>query len=631
MKYTAFAFLFIFSSLVLLMWILNITLLPQIFGSLRTADPPAMLMPNVRSDYVNPFGYSAPSNSKHFDNLCIAENKLPSIGEEQENLRRISHQRSLNEWTAETMTRHIDASADYLTKDVSFLSDPLLQKHDYIAIKGFKYCQMLDSSVFRRNVLFDPTFSRSPAVHNSSLYNLTTIDSLGVKSFVAFIDKLAEQVVNDVYAYRSEDAVQTEESHLQRLGCWMAVGGRNSYFQYSQEPLLHWISGKSWFPEMSWANPSLDFEVLLVNAFDDNTSVKMLNTNDELNEHHHSMNHYPLAFTILAHNNINGIRYLIEELHSPETFIMIHIDGKVPEFRKQVIEMISGHPEWIPNVQVTQNSYKSGWGLAGIVHGQLTAYFEMLDLITFEYVVNLSSNDALLVTKETIYNKIRYATNPQSNYLHPLKSKCTQRDRVDTYDRADRPVTLISKDTRPLFADYNKTVPTQLQSLRISTPPGYKFHLTEQWTILTYAFVNSMRHDPVAPTILAPLEYGFLIDELYFSLYSQWSKRWSSTIRPQNYHCIVYDESRHSGPSNITTDKYYYLLNCVHHEDMITRKWYIDESPEMLSVFRELQNYNPRVWTDMLPIVILVAVVLFVSLMRKPIVKLIKSYLFKRR
>ena len=93
---------------------------------------------------------------------------------------------------------------------------------------------------------------------------------------------------------------------------------------------------------------------------------------------------------------------------------------------------------------------------------------------------------------------------PGDNFLSPLSTR-NYDGAYDVYTRINRIPTFQSLDYKSLWGEKSP------RHMRISTPTKYIYWTSHQWNVLTYAFVHSLQHDPVASTILIPFEWGFLL------------------------------------------------------------------------------------------------------------------------
>ena len=212
----------------------------------------------------------------------------------------------------------------------------LLGTEDLLQIRGFRLCRMLDGSTFRAKV---PMYAvlleegdqgeevEDPRVAES------TIETMGAVNFVHFIDRLATQIIRDIQRKREYDFERVRVGQPRRLACYMAAEGRNQYVRYAQRRLLHAIDPKVYFSGMGWTTPQLPAGIPTVNTMLGTTGRTQPEPRTTIDrqadwERASQLPHYRLAFTIIAHDNFLGLSKLIHQLHSPNTIIAIHVDGK---------------------------------------------------------------------------------------------------------------------------------------------------------------------------------------------------------------------------------------------------------------------------------------------------------------
>ena len=460
-----------------------------------------------------------------------------------------------------------------------------------IAIEGFEFCSMYDRAIFRQHIPFYPVLSAEEEIHKNA--QTTTIARFGARAFVHFAESVAKSILNDLALHRGRDLGLVEPEHAIRLACHLALEGRNQYVRFASQKLLQWVDGTIYYPNMGWAHPNVPFEIDLINVRDESATLipkKFARPTLESGKPH-----YPLAFTILGHNNIEGLKYLIDQLEGPQVIIAIHIDQKAKKMHRLVEQMIQeNYYRWDDRVFLTQQNYPARWGGAGIVYGQLAAYFELLERCTFEYVLNASPHDVPLMDTDLMYQWI-LDHGPDKSFMAPL-SEFSYNGAQEVFERINRPPAFQSKDFKSLWADRNE----KLRYLRIGSPENYHFWTAHQWTVLSYAFVFLMQHDPVAPTILIPFEWGFLLDELYFSVYAQWSPRLHDTINTHQTRCMCWAPGG-SSPEKLDSSKLEMLHQCAHEEKLMTRKWHIDEQPWLAAEFESIRanvraHYEEHGW-----------------------------------
>ena len=247
---------------------------------------------------------------------------------------------------------------------------------------------------------------------------------------------------------------------------------------------------------------------------------------------------------------------------------------------------IRAHPTMHDNVIICRTAYKPHWGGSQIVFAQLSAYFELMDRSTFEYAVNLSAYDVPLMDVDVMYGWLR-RHGPATNFMAYLAtSKRLHREQSEW--RVNRVPALQSRDHRPLFGEREHE---RIPDFVLNVYRGYAMTACHQWTVHTYSFLSHLRQDPAASMILAPIEFGFLVDEVYFSMWGHWSSLFYPTIDHRNTRCIEF--STHH-PLPIDGTKLKMLWACVKQERLLTRKWYPHRNPDMEIHFQKMRDYQRR-------------------------------------
>ena len=121
---------------------------------------------------------------------------------------------------------------------------------------------------------------------------------------------------------------------------------------------------------------------------------------------------YTLAYLLLVHNNLPTVIALIDALDDPTVYIYIHVDFNAPnEFREALQELAHNRT----NIAVMPTAFSVIWGHATLLWAQIRGFFDLLDLIEFEYVINLSGSDYPLKSAETIYRALE--EEPGNNWM----------------------------------------------------------------------------------------------------------------------------------------------------------------------------------------------------------------------
>ena len=125
--------------------------------------------------------------------------------------------------------------------------------------------------------------------------------------------------------------------------------------------------------------------------------------------------HYNIAYPLFVHDHIENVAILIEAINDPSVFIYIHIDlASTPEYRQGIERLVANQT----NMAIMPTSFAISWGHVSLVWSELRAVFDLLDMIDFDYMINLSGADYPLKTAKTMYDALE--RRPASNWVWHL-------------------------------------------------------------------------------------------------------------------------------------------------------------------------------------------------------------------
>eukprot|EP00158_Paraphelidium_tribonemae_P006195 Partr_v1_DN27721_c2_g2_i2_m66858 len=504
--------------------------------------------------------HSSFTNGRAWEPWTIKENK--------DLKKSLKDQRASKIETAESLTKYYHQAKNFDDSPMALPQSP----EDLIVIEGFQFCHMYDGSHFRKDAQFFPIVSLDERDHEQAVP--TTIGELGKDDFIAFIDVVAEKVLEDIRRERAEDIAFADPESLRRFACYFAVDGKNSYLHFAKMKLLQWVDGKTYFPKIAWpATPKYRY-------IDDVAAVAPVRRV--------KLPHYKLAFTILCHENAQAVKYLIDTLfeksNAGDVVVIVHVDAKAKDFAKEVDRLILR--EGWGHVHRTKDSHVGAWGGAGLVYGQLSAYFELLDICKFDYVINISAYDFPLMDTDVMYKFVSERSKDVSlfSYLNyeGFAWDWTRLNRVATFQTTKGMKFGDSGDLSPIAS-----------RLRVASPRGYSFRTTHQWNVLTYDFVKTLRNDPVAPTLLIQYEWSYLTDEVYFGAYARWNPEMVSF---KEYHTRCYRSGSNFRPLSIANKwgSKRFVNKCVKYGRMIGRKYHIDKEPKLVPFLAEMRERSRK-------------------------------------
>lgn len=152
--------------------------------------------------------------------------------------------------------------------------------------------------------------------------------------------------------------------------------------------------------------------------------------------------HYKIAYLILAHENPDALVRLMQSLYSSDGLYMIHIDAKVPKLQSDIDQWLKQNEKVLEknkNVFLMKDPFELQWGSSSIVMAQLEGFFQLLDLATWDYVVNLSVYDYPLLSTGALHKKLE-AEAPGKSYISYWKDDKEMFYRLSSvvFSRADK-------------------------------------------------------------------------------------------------------------------------------------------------------------------------------------------------
>jgi Core-2/I-Branching enzyme len=122
--------------------------------------------------------------------------------------------------------------------------------------------------------------------------------------------------------------------------------------------------------------------------------------------------YYQLAYVILVHNYFENVKALIEALTAPTVFIYVHIDVSAPASFKQKMHVLA---EQRDDFVIMPSSFSVSLAHVSLLWVEIRAYFDLLDLIDFDYIINLSGLDYPLKSPQAIHTALNRI--PRSNWI----------------------------------------------------------------------------------------------------------------------------------------------------------------------------------------------------------------------
>jgi Core-2/I-Branching enzyme len=221
--------------------------------------------------------------------------------------------------------------------------------------------------------------------------------------------------------------------------------------------------------------------------------------------------HYRLAYIVMVHQDAENVEALLDALEDPTVFIYLHVDLSSPQSFHQVISNLVKDRE---NIAIMPNPFAITWSHISMLWVEIRAFFDLLDLISFDYVINLSGSDYPLKSAKTIFDHLE--RKPQSNWL---------------WWKADGSKTIGDLETRflPMYhcreygGDWKNRClmqPWEPKGQREFT--GYsdlfpQLFKTSQWMILHRSTVEYLRTSEAGKLFLMHSEHTAIPDEMFFA------------------------------------------------------------------------------------------------------------------
>jgi hypothetical protein len=259
-------------------------------------------------------------------------------------------------------------------------------------------------------------------------------------------------------------------------------------------------------PEPSWKEPGGLYTGRFLRTVDSDVALPFLNYNAKQTTV--KKRHYNLAYILIVHEEFENVRALIEALADPTAFIYIHVDLEASDkFRKSITELVAGRP----HILLMPNPFAVAWAHVSLLWTEIRAYFDLLDLIEFDYVINLSGSDYALKSARAIYKDLERRRG--SNWLWWLDDKPDQIQWrfQDMYhcqppwlDKTDSP-------TRCVFDIGSKMGLRSWDGLRELYPYRWK---SSQWKIFHHSTIEHLRQSEGGKLLMMWSENMWVPDEM---------------------------------------------------------------------------------------------------------------------
>ena len=358
-------------------------------------------------------------------------------------------------------------------------------------MNGFKFCDILNNSTFFTDL-------------ELSIVGMSSkLTPANAQILIQYIDWSAEQMMADpdFHGTMQRDTRFTADfsaDTLKRGVCWNIAQGNQQWWK----PFIRFdqdLTGKHGGRVLRTVDSNIALHFLNLDGKQTPESISNIQPKPR----------YQIAYVILVHMNLGNVATLIDALADPTAFIYLHVDLSAPEsFHKEVRKLIKGRK----HIALMPTSFTVSWGHVSLLWVELRAFFDLLDLIDFEYVINLSGSDYPLKSAKTIFNHLE--KRPGSNWMWWANPPQWQ------YDQR----LLNMYHCREFQGDSDKKCILTEQSHGYRTMDGLlqlfpHIYKTSQWVILHRSAVEYLRTSESGKLLLMHSEHTLIPDEMFFSTF----------------------------------------------------------------------------------------------------------------
>ncbi|KAI8923713.1 hypothetical protein BC831DRAFT_513977 [Entophlyctis helioformis] len=275
-----------------------------------------------------------------------------------------------------------------------------------------------------------------------------------------------------------------------RFSCLMAAQGHNTIVDNPDAPLLRHIDPANYYS--------------MLNVKEDAQSAEVLATLSSIATKKCSIKpHYKIVYAVFVHDDINTIKFQYSRLKHPDALIIYHVDQRRQELYLKMRAWLLGNKELKKdcNVLLLSNPFRVHWGHVSIVFSHLETFFQLQDIASWDYVINLSAYDYPLASLPVIHGSLE----PDMSYM----------DYEPSIYREDRLAAVAFESThseRPFGFWYTN----RAYQMRDDFPP----YQQSQWMILSHSFVSKLRSSLDFFNLLAWMEHTFIPDEMVFATWA---------------------------------------------------------------------------------------------------------------
>ncbi|KAJ3105988.1 hypothetical protein HDU97_007172 [Phlyctochytrium planicorne] len=315
--------------------------------------------------------------------------------------------------------------------------------------------------------------------------------------FTAMLDTEAESAYNSLMS--SNNFLNPE--HAKRFACLQAAEGSNQFTNISTTRLLNLLQPQTYFSPII---PSI------------------IPSSSQISGRRRK---YQLAYIITASGDpdmLENLQTLTSILDDGSAVFLVHVDKrseKLYESMRVWLEernrLVNEHrarkklPPGFGNVFLARNRYAGIWGHISMVHVQLSASWELLDLADWEFVINISLQDFPLRRSREIFRTLSRKENIGRNFIS------FELENYLSASRLTRPHIARGQNLTDVAFNHGPHQPHEI-GLMFPSFTNWKVCVSPQWMILSREFVNHLRTSDRALQPLAFFEFTYIPDQSFF-------------------------------------------------------------------------------------------------------------------
>jgi Core-2/I-Branching enzyme len=370
----------------------------------------------------------------------------------------------------------------------------------FLVVEGFQFCRSLNRATFFTDIPVDFPSGPSPLTRKN------------IPEFTSLIDYTARKLLErrDRREYQREVRVTHyyRDDFAARGMCFSLVQGFHE--GGGDFPSLQW--GQKWnaYPSQGRLLRSVDGQIIF--PFLNFDGVDKVPLPPALIRH--QKQHFKIAYVVMIHNNVENVASLLDALldndDEGDVFVYLHVDyGKDFWLTYGFFKEIQRLARERKNVKVMETRFPISRGHISILWAQLRAFFDLLDMITFDYVVNLSGSDYPLKKGKVIWEHLERRSGGNWIYWNDGGWQADQ--------RLDRMYHCLGKEGDLSCAlDQN---PREYRSWSGMSDLFRNRYKGSPWLILHYSAVEYLRTSSRTKLLLIWSEHTLCPDEMFFPIF----------------------------------------------------------------------------------------------------------------